>query len=354
MPICGWRARISWAARSPSSVCVGGMRTSTMATSGRWASIARSSSSGDVRLRHHLDARARQQRRDAFADEDAVVRDDYAHGSSAVTVVPAPGGTDDAQPPVQRRDAIGQPAQARAAGLVGAADAVVGDLDHRAAGRVPDAHGDRGRLRVLGDVGQRLGGDEVGGELDRLGQATRQPRTETVVGTGERAASDRAPRRGRGRAPRGGSRAPARAAPASDWASWSLAVDASCSAADGSSRGCGPAAGAAAATSATRRCCAPSCRLRSRRRRSASPAATMRSREACTSASRACGLGVQALVLQRDARRGAHGVDQLGVVVERGVVDERGDLAPSLSTTRGRRGRRRPAARAPGRPSASA
>ena len=82
-----------------------------------------------VRLRHDLDARARQQRRDALADEDAVVRDHYPHGSSAVTVVPRARGTDDAQPPVERRDAIGQPAQSRAAGLVGAADAVVGDLD---------------------------------------------------------------------------------------------------------------------------------------------------------------------------------------------------------------------------------
>ena len=39
------------------------------------------------------------------------------------------------------------------------------------------------------------------------------------------------------------------------------------------------------------------------------------------------GLRVQALVLERDRRRGADRLDQLGVVVERGVVDERGDLA---------------------------
>ena len=39
-------------------------------------------------------------------------------------------------------------------------------------------------------------------------------------------------------------------------------------------------------------------------------------------------LGVQARVLERDRRRGGDRLDELGVVVERGVVDERGDLAP--------------------------
>ena len=52
-----------------------------------------------------------------------------------MTVVPAPGGLTTRQPPVERLDAVGQPAQARAAGLVGAADAVVGDLDDRVGGR---------------------------------------------------------------------------------------------------------------------------------------------------------------------------------------------------------------------------
>jgi hypothetical protein len=41
----GWRRRISCAAWMPSSVWVGGMRMSTMATSGSWRSTAASSSS---------------------------------------------------------------------------------------------------------------------------------------------------------------------------------------------------------------------------------------------------------------------------------------------------------------------
>ena len=39
-PTPGWSRRIDWAARSPSSVWVGGMRTSMMATSGRWVATA--------------------------------------------------------------------------------------------------------------------------------------------------------------------------------------------------------------------------------------------------------------------------------------------------------------------------
>ena len=44
-PVCGARARISTAARRPSSVLVGGIRMSTTATSGRWAKTLRSRSS---------------------------------------------------------------------------------------------------------------------------------------------------------------------------------------------------------------------------------------------------------------------------------------------------------------------
>ena len=39
------------------------------------------------------------------------------------------------------------------------------------------------------------------------------------------------------------------------------------------------------------------------------------------------GLGLQVLVLERDRGGGRHGLDELRVVVERGVVDEGGDLA---------------------------
>ena len=78
----------------------------------------------------------------------------------------------------------------------------------------------------------------------------------------------------------------------------------------------------------SRRCWAPSWRSRSSRRRSASPASTMRAREARTSASWALQLGLQARVLEREARGGADGLEELGLVRERRVVDERGDAPP--------------------------
>ncbi len=185
----------------------------------------------------------------------------------------------------------------------------------------------------------------------------------TLVGTVERAASEsRAAARPwsstAGWMPRASSRSSA-----SDWASSSLAVVASCSAVAGS-LWMRPWSRRSCSAMATRRCWAPSCRLRSRRRRSASPAATMRSREACISASRCPGLLVQTLVLQSDAGCGADGLDQLGIVVERGVVDERGELGaarsrpwrssgrprPGAPAPAGRRSRRNPGTRAAGRP----
>ena len=88
----GWRSRISRAASRPSSVWVGGIRTSTIAMSGWCSSTRRMQLVAVVGLRHDLDAGAPQQRGDALADEQAVVGDHDPHGSSAVTTVPAPGG----------------------------------------------------------------------------------------------------------------------------------------------------------------------------------------------------------------------------------------------------------------------
>src|SRR5215207_3201454 len=66
-PVPGCFSRISAAARSPSSVWVGGL--------------------GD-----DVQAGVLEQPRDALAQQQAVVREDYAHGTSARTVVPWPGG----------------------------------------------------------------------------------------------------------------------------------------------------------------------------------------------------------------------------------------------------------------------
>ena len=92
IPVSGCLRRISCAAWIPSSVCVGGMRMSTIATSGSQSSTAASSSSASAASPDHLDALATDERRDALAQQPAVVGDHDAHGSSAVTTVPMPGG----------------------------------------------------------------------------------------------------------------------------------------------------------------------------------------------------------------------------------------------------------------------
>ena len=92
MPIAGWRRRISCAAWIPSSVCVGGMRMSTIATSGACASTAASSSSGSAAWATTSMSSPRRKRRDALAQQAAVVGDHDPHGSSAVTRCRRPAG----------------------------------------------------------------------------------------------------------------------------------------------------------------------------------------------------------------------------------------------------------------------
>ena len=117
-------------------------------------------------------------------------RGGYPSGIRARTRVPAPGGLSTSRLPVERLDAVGQAAQARAAGGVGPADAVVGDLDERAIRRgTRTATSTREASRVLGDVRERLGDDVVGGRLD-LGRAgARRARRRARPGRGARPAS---------------------------------------------------------------------------------------------------------------------------------------------------------------------
>ena len=192
--------------------------------------------------------------------------------SPRCTACPPPGGLADAQAPVERLDAVGEAAQPGAARR---------RPRRRRRRRRPRSRRRPSRaatrrvaavaLGVLADVGQRLGDDEVRGDLDRLGQPAGQLDATAATGTGARAAS--ASQRGAepvaastaGCSPRASSRsssqrrAPARRAPRS-----------SCSAARRGRCGCGAASSRSSSASATSRCCAPSCRLRSSRRRSAS------------------------------------------------------------------------------------
>ena len=168
----------------------------------------------------------------------------------------------------------------------GTADAVVGDLDERESVLARDPHRDLGCARVLGRVGQRLGDDVVGRGLDRLGQRAPRARPRTRTGTAARAASasiaGSSPRSlsTAGWMPRASSRSSSSA-----WASSSPAR-ANASREVSSSGSQARAASRRLSASETSRCCAPSCRLRSSRRRSASPASTIRAREAASCVAR--------------------------------------------------------------------
>ena len=114
---------------------------------------------GGPGLADDLEAGLLEQLRDALAEQDGVVGEDDAHGGDATPVsVEAGNGISatttrsaarralDSQRAVERRDAVGEAAQARAGGAVGAADAVVGDLDHDGAVPLGDRDVDRRRV----------------------------------------------------------------------------------------------------------------------------------------------------------------------------------------------------------------
>ena len=347
MPICGCRARISCAARRPSSVCVGGIRMSTIATSGSCSSTSRSSSSARAACATTSIPARRQERGDALAHEQAVVGDHDAHGSSAVTTVPAPGRAGDAQAAVERLDAVGEAAQAGAARGVGAADAVVGDLDDGRRAGVRDTR--TRRRRSPARTCRRWPAPRRRRSTPRARPARaagRRRRTTTAVGTGERAASESS----------------AAARPWSSTAGWMPRASSRSSASDSASslaRG-GDELLAPRRVARMRPCEQP--QLQRQRDEpllgavvqvALEPAALGVAGRDDALARRLqlgeprLGLGVQALVLERDRRRGADRLDQLGVVVERRVVDERRHSRPSRSTGATARSRR-PAAPAPG------
>ena len=80
---------------------------------------------------HDVEAAVAQQPLEAVAQKREVLGDDYSHGRTARTTVGPPGGLLTSSDAVERRDALRETAQA-GAGRVGAAAAVVDDLDVQA------------------------------------------------------------------------------------------------------------------------------------------------------------------------------------------------------------------------------
>ena len=210
------------------------------------------------------------------------------HGISTCRRVPPPAGLSTASVPSSAATRSPSPRRPEPRRRVGAADAVVGDLDDHAPVGAP--HRDLGlrRLGVLRHVRERLGDDEVGGALDRRREGARRRRPRASTGTGARATSDSSagssPRSvsTAGWMPRASSRSSARLVCSSSCARSSSAGELVVVA---RARG---ARGRSSSARPTSRDCAPSWRSRSSRRRSASPASTSRARDARSSSRRAC------------------------------------------------------------------
>ena len=128
MPSSGWYARSATAATAPSWVNVGGIRMSTMATSGACAATASASPAASASGRADLDAGLGEQPGQAFAQQRGVVGDHDTHGSSASTTVPCGWFSVTRRRPPSADDPVRQPLQPSAP-RVGVADAVVRDDD---------------------------------------------------------------------------------------------------------------------------------------------------------------------------------------------------------------------------------
>ena len=338
--------RISAAARRPSSVCVGGMRTSTIATSGLWALTLRSRSSASPAWRDDVEARLLEQARDALAQQHGVVGDDDPHGMVApgwscprragdwTSSRPSSAASRSARPrrplpragsPRRRRRRRG-PRRPRA---VAARDADVrrgwpartwrrwSATRRRRSRRPPRPARAAAPSGTLVDVdGQRRA---VGERLERgveaaVGQHRRVDAAGQLAQLLERLA--RAPSRAPSSMLRGAlgvvARAASRARP-------------SCSA------------------SATSRCWAPSCRSRSRRRRSARPASIRRGARLLELLDAGAQLGVEALVVERQRGGAAAARTSSGSSSSAGSWTIAPIAAPSRSSCVTRRRRRRAA-----------
>src|SRR5689334_11616602 len=175
MPTAGWLRRIAIAARRPSSVWSGGIRTSTIATSGSWAATAASSASASPTA-----ATISWPRSARISVRPALI----TAASSAMTMRMAAafsgvGGQFDGDgrgaalrtahldAAVHGADPLGEAAQAAVRYRAGAADAVVGDADPQQAGDVHGFERSVQRAAVPGHVGEQFGGREVRDGLDR-------------------------------------------------------------------------------------------------------------------------------------------------------------------------------------------
>ena len=130
-----------------------------------WPATIRSSPGRVLGLGDDVDALLAQERDEPLAQQRLVLDDHHPHGSSARTVVPPPAGLETDRVPSSAATRWRRPMSPVPVG-VGAARALVADLDDQPVAVVGELDRRRRAAGVLGGVGQRLGHDEVGGRLD--------------------------------------------------------------------------------------------------------------------------------------------------------------------------------------------
>ena len=154
---------------------------------------------GGAGLPDDLEALVLEQPRDALAQKDGILGEDYPHGISTRMRVPWPRGLSTCRRPSRASTRSTRPRSPEPLVGIGAAHPVVRDLDDCMSVHGGDANGDRGCLGVLGHVRERFGDDVVRGRLDRLGQALveklevdreRRPRDERLDRGGQAAVGE--------------------------------------------------------------------------------------------------------------------------------------------------------------------
>ena len=272
---------------------------------------------------------------EALAQDHRIVGERYPHGTSARSEVPRPGGLDTVivppsasirsasprspEPPVGLAPPIPSSATSTSSRAAGAGELSPGPRWRASAWRrwsVPRWRRSRRRTRAA-----RAGVPSMS-ERRRVGSAAR-PHSSSSAAASPRSDSSA------GWIPWVSSRSSCRATASASRVSRTIGAAAPSAGSRGSSRPSDIAID-------TSRCCVPSCRSRSIRRRSASVACDQPRPRGLKLDQPGAQLGLESLVLERQPGRRADRLHQLGVVLERGIVDQRRDrLAVALD--RGRR-----------------
>ena len=188
MPIAGNWSRSVPATSAPSCVNVGGMRTSTTATSGRCSATASTSEPPSPTRAHTSTPASASSLANPSAPEHRVVGDHDPHGTTASTRVPTRGVGDDGELSTCRFDAVREAPQTRSA-RIGTTAPVVLDDEAQLAAEIIEANSDARGRGVLRGVGDRLTRDEPQRGFDERGVALpgiahgdghRQPRRQVL------------------------------------------------------------------------------------------------------------------------------------------------------------------------------